>query len=158
MSGRDSAFSRGACHVLFRAARLPLVLTWYLTLTCGSSKLSHATAATTRATALASRLNQVRVTEGLKPSVSYAWAVPAPLHAKTDSRRNERMRSLEDPTVVKAVAASVMERLEPDVAPKEILVIHCSLAVSRCNGSPCHWIKTSQAERVGLPLVKVFSL
>ena len=62
------------------------------------------------------------------------------------------MRSLEDPTVVEAVAASVVERLELDVAPKEVLVIHCSLAVFCCNGSPCHWIKTSQAERVGLPL------
>lgn len=37
-----------------------------------------------------------------------------------------------------------------DMAPQEVLVIHCSLAVSRRNGSPCHWIKTSQAERVGL--------
>ena len=38
------------------------------------------------------------------------------------------------------------------MALKEVLVNHCSLAVSRRNGSPCHWIKTSQAERVGLPL------
>ena len=28
----------------------------------------------------------------------------------------------------------------------------CSLAVSRHNDSPCHWIKTSQARRVGLAL------
>ena len=53
---------------------------------------------------------------------------------------------------MKAVAASVVERLELDVAPIEVLVIHCSLAVSRRNDSSCHWIMTSQAERVGLPL------
>ena len=45
-----------------------------------------------------------------------------------------------------------LERLEQDVAPKEVLVIYCNLAVSRRNGSSCHWIKTSQAERVGLHL------
>ena len=44
------------------------------------------------------------------------------------------------------------ECLERDVAPKEVLIIHCSLTVSRRNGSSCHWIKTSQAEKVGLPL------
>ena len=38
-----------------------------------------------------------------------------------------------------------LERLEQDVAPKEVLVIHCCLAVSCHNGSLCHWIKTSQA-------------
>ena len=38
------------------------------------------------------------------------------------------------------------------MAPKEVLVIHCSLAISRRNGSSCHWFKTSYAERVGLPL------
>ena len=37
-----------------------------------------------------------------------------------------------------------------DVTPKQILVTHCSLVVSRCNGFPCHWIKTSKAERVSL--------
>ena len=63
VSGRGSTFSRGARHVLFRAAHLPLVLTWNSILTCGSSKLLHATAATAQVTALASRLNQVRVAD-----------------------------------------------------------------------------------------------
>ena len=49
-----------------------------------------------------------------------------------------------------------LERLEQDVAPKEVLVIYCSLAVFHRNGSSCHWIKTSQAERVGLPLCTGF--
>ena len=43
-------------------------------------------------------------------------AMPALLHVKSDSQLTERRRSLEDPTVVKAVAASVVERSERDVA------------------------------------------
>ena len=43
-----------------------------------------------------------------KPSVSLDWAVSALLHAKPDSRRNKRKSSPEDPTVVKAVEASVV--------------------------------------------------
>ena len=46
----------------------------------------------------------------------------------------------------------LLECLEQDVASKEVLVIHCSLAGSHHNGSLCHWIKTSQAERVGFSL------
>ena len=46
----------------------------------------------------------------------------------------------------------LLELLEQDVTPKEGLVTHCSLAVSCRNGSPCHWIKSFQAEKVGLPL------
>ena len=100
-----------------------------------------------------SRLNQVRVADGFETLVELDIGCASPTaNVKTDSRRTERMRSLEDPTVVKAVAASVVERLELDVAPQEVLVIHCSLAVSRCNGSPCHWTKTSLVERVGLPV------
>ena len=37
------------------------------------------------------------------------------------------------------------------MTPKDVLVIHCSLAVSRRNVSPSHEINTSQAETVGLP-------
>ena len=46
-----------------------------------------------------------------------------------------------------------LECLEQDVAPKEVLVIHCNLAVSRHNGSPSHWIKISQAEESGIATV-----
>ena len=45
-----------------------------------------------------------------------------------------------------------LERLDQDKVTKEVLVIHCRLAVSSRNGSPCHWIKTSKAKREGLPL------
>lgn len=57
-SGRGSTLGRGAYHVLFRIARLPLVLTCNSALTCGSQSCKHARAATPRATALTSRLNQ----------------------------------------------------------------------------------------------------
>ena len=40
--------------------------------------------------------------------MSLNWAVSALLHAKPDSRRNKRKSSPEEPTVVKAVAASVV--------------------------------------------------
>ena len=45
-----------------------------------------------------------------------------------------------------------LELLEQDGAPKEVLDIHCNQAVSRRNSSSCHWIKTFQAEGMGLPL------
>ena len=44
------------------------------------------------------------------------------------------------------------ERLEQDMEPKGVLVIHCSLELSRRNGSLCHRVKISQAESVGFPL------
>ena len=85
---------------------------------------------------------------GLKHSVSLNWTVSAQLHETSDSWWNMQKSSPEDPMVVKVL----LEHLEQDMAPKDVLVIHYSLAVSRHNSSSCHWIKTSQAERVGLPL------
>ena len=45
---------------------------------------------------------------GLKPSVSLDWAVSALLHAKPDTQWNKQKSSPEEPTDVKAVAASVV--------------------------------------------------
>lgn len=37
-----------------------------------------------------------------------------------------------------------------DVAPEEVLVIQCSMAVSSHNCPPCHWINAPQAEGMRL--------
>ena len=83
--------------------------------------------------------------EGIRqvsPLVSFDWAVSALLHAKPDSQWSKRKSSPEESTDVKAGGSKCrLEHLEQDMAPREVLVIHWSLAVSCCNSSSCHWIK-----------------
>ena len=105
----------------------------------------------------------------LSPWRELAWGLSALLHAKTDSQRSERMRSLADPIVMKVVSASAVECVKAWTWYVEVLVIHCSLEVSSRNRSSCHWIQTHhltpppppppfhQAESVGLPHVQRLS-
>ena len=53
--------------------------------------------------------------------------------------------------VGKALQQGIVECLGRDRARKTSRPSTAAGEVSRCNGSPCHWVMVSSAERVGLP-------
>ena len=63
-----------------------------------------------------------------------------------------RTKSNIDTTAEMAMQQRTVECEERDRAQKMSHLSTASGEVSRRNGSPCHWIKISSAEKVGLPL------
>lgn len=92
-------------------------------------------------------VSQVRVVDSFKTlAVSGLLAL---LHVKTDSCWSGWMRSTNSMTM-KMLSASAVEYIREQTWHVQVLVIYCSLEVSSCNDSTCHWIKIPQTKTGGL--------